>query len=261
MIPDLERVPGVLGEIARRRLEDVLRGLEAGEAPEPAALPPAPSFRAALEAPGLSLIAEVKRKSPSQGDIAPLDAAKVARAYAQGGARAVSVLTEPHYFAGSDADLVRVRRAVELPVLRKDFTVHPAQVPQARRLGASAVLLIVAVLGEWTGAYLELARAEGLAALVEVHDARELEIALEAGAGIVGINNRDLVTLEVNLDTAPRLGRLARGRGFDWVLVAESGYARAEELRSLKGLFDGVLVGTSLARSGRWREAVASLLG
>ncbi len=247
----------MLGEICRRRLAEV-SARPYRLSPDPSQ--PIPSFSQALALPGLSLIAEVKRKSPSQGDIAPLDAAVVARSYEQGGARAISVLTEAHYFAGSEEDLRAVRQAVRLPLLRKDFTVHPSQIPEARALGASAVLLIVAALGELTGAYLELVRESGLEALVEIHDERELDIALEAGASILGINNRDLVSLKVNMDTAPRLGELARSRGFEGLLVAESGYSRPEELRPLAGRFDAVLVGTSLARSGDWQKAIEALM-
>jgi len=222
--------------------------------------PAVPSFSGALAQPGLSLIAEVKRKSPSQGDIARLEPAQVARQYAEGGARAISVLTEPHYFAGSDQDLRAVRGAVDLPILRKDFTVHPYQLAEARSLGAAAALLIVAVLREETPRFLEAAHQAGIEALVEVHDEAELEIALAAGAKLLGINNRDLTTLEVNLETAPRLGRLARQRGYSGLLVAESGYSRPEELTALGGLFDAVLVGTSLARSGGWRQAAQALM-
>lgn len=256
MKPDLSKVPGVLGEISRRRYAEVL-GLE------PPHFPPAPesvpSFLEALKQPGLSLIAEVKRKSPSQGHIAPLDAAQVARSYALGGARAISVLTEPHYFAGSDQDLLEVGRAVDLPLLRKDFTVHPVQLEQARSLGASAVLLIVAVLGELTATYLQIARQHGLDALVEVHDERELELALSSGAEIIGVNNRNLVDLHIDLRTAPRLGQLARKGGFAGILVAESGYGKATELAQIRGLFDAILVGTSLVQSGDWASAAQKL--
>lgn len=247
----------MLGEICRRRLAEVSARPYCSN---PDLSQPIPSFSQALALPGLSLIAEIKRKSPSQGDIASLDAPAVARAYERGGARAISVLTEPHFFAGSDEDLLAVRQAVSLPLLRKDFTVHPSQIPEARALGASAVLLIVAALGELTGVYLELARKNGLEALVEIHDERELDIALGAGASILGINNRDLVSLEVNMDTAPRLGQLARSRGFEGLLVAESGYSTPEELRSLVGRFDAVLVGTSLARSTDWQQAIEALM-
>lgn len=241
---ELSGVPGVLGEISRRRLQEVLPLIK-----QPlAAFTPAPSFANALALPGLSLIAEVKRKSPSQGDIAPINPAGLAQQYQQGGARAISVLTEPHYFAGADADLLAVKQAVQLPLLRKDFTVHPWQIDQARSLGAAAVLLIVAVLGKHTAAYLQHAKNLGLDALVEVHDANELAIALDAGANIVGINNRDLRTLHIDLSTAPKLGSLARSQGFSGLLVAESGYSDATQLAPLGKLFDAVLVGTSLVR-------------
>ena len=254
--PDLSTVPGVLGEISRRRYTEVV-GLHPPLFPQP--LERTPSFADALRLPGLSLIAEVKRKSPSEGDIAELDAAQVARSYAAGGARAISVLTEPHYFAGSDTDLLEVRRAVNLPVLRKDFTVHPVQIAEARSLGASAVLLIVAVLGDLTGAYLEIARRHGLDALVEVHDEAELEVALSGGAEIVGVNNRNLVDLKIDRSTAPRLGERAREGGFTGILVAESGYGAAAELDDIRPFFNAILVGTSLARSGEWAAAAQKL--
>jgi len=227
---------------------------------QPAATPP--SFSQSLRQPGLSLIAEVKRKSPSQGEIAlKLEAATLARAYAAGGARAISVLTEPHYFAGSDQDLLDVRQAVDLPVLRKDFIVHPVQVAQARGLGASAVLLMVAVLGSLTELYLKLTREQGLEALVEVHDEAELEVALGAASEIIGINNRNLADLSLDRSTAPRLGRLARQAGFTGLLVAESGYSDPAQLAQVEGLFDAVLIGTSLARSSEWQTAVAQMTG
>ncbi|BFH75738.1 indole-3-glycerol phosphate synthase TrpC [Thermus thermophilus] len=254
MRPDLARVPGVLGEIARRRALEVVPY----PLPEP---PPVPSFKEALLLPGLSLIAEVKKQSPSEGLIREVDPVEAALAYQRGGARAVSVLTEPHRFGGSLLDLKRVREAVDLPLLRKDFVVDPFMLEEARAFGASAALLIVALLGDLTGAYLERARSLGLDALVEVHTERELEIALEAGTEILGINNRDLATLKINLETAPRLGRLARERGYSGVLVAESGYARREELKALEGLFDAVLVGTSLMRSPNLEEALRQLVG
>jgi indole-3-glycerol phosphate synthase len=259
MIPDLSRVPGILGEIARRRYQEVagLGGLKLAKPAKKVA-----SLSQALKLPGISLIAEIKRKSPSQGEIAfQLDAAAVAKAYKAGGARAISVLTEPHYFAGSDQDLLEVCRAVDLPVLRKDFTVHPAQIAQARAMGASAVLLIVAVLGDLTELYLGLSQEQGIEALVEVHDQTELKLALAAGASIVGINNRNLTDLSIDCSTAPRLGLLARQLGFSGLLVAESGYNHPAQLAPLKGLFDGVLIGTSLSRSGNWQTAAAQLSG
>ncbi|MBO1436477.1 indole-3-glycerol phosphate synthase TrpC [Meiothermus sp. CFH 77666] len=257
MVPELSKVPGILGEISRRRYSEVV-GLEGLEWAVPAAAPP--SFSQALRLPGLSLIAEVKRKSPSQGEIAvALEAAQVARAYRAGGARAISVLTEPHYFAGSDQDLLEVRQAVDLPILRKDFTVHPVQIAQSRAIGASAVLLIVAVLGSLTEVYLKLAHEQGLDALVEVHDEAELEIALAAGAPIIGVNNRNLADLSIDRSTAPRLGQMARRAGFSGLLVAESGYSEPAQLVELEGLFDAVLIGTSLARSANWQAAATQM--
>ncbi len=246
MIPQLEEVPGVLGRIARQRLRQVLASRPT-IGPRPEAAPP--SFERALRKPGLSLIAEIKRKSPSAGRIADLDPRATAEAYARGGARAISVLTEPEYFGGRNQDLVAARVA-GLPLLRKDFVVHPDQIWEARGLGASAVLLIVGILGPLTGAYLREAQKAGLDALVEVHNEVELALALEAGARIIGINNRDLKTLEVDLTTAPRLARRARALGFEGVLVAESGYASPEDLATIRDLVDAVLVGTSLAGHG-----------
>ncbi len=197
MVPDLSRVPGVLGEICRRRYAEVA-ALEKNTFDPPPQAPP--SFARALSGPGLSLIAEVKRKSPSQGEIAALDAAQVAQAYAAGGAQAISVLTEPHYFAGSDRDLIEVRQAVGLPILRKDFTVHPLQIAQARALGASAVLLIVAVLGQLTEAYLRLARSEGLDSVGRGPRRGRAR----AGLGCRGLHHRD---------QQPQPGRPERGPG------------------------------------------------
>ncbi len=247
-------MPGVLGEIARKRAQEVAPY----PLPEP---PPVPSFKEALLLPGLSVIAEVKRQSPSAGVIREVDPVEAALAYERGGARAVSVLTEPHRFGGSLLDLKRVRERVGLPLLRKDFVVDPFMLEEARAFGASAALLIVALLGELTGAYLEEARRLGLEALVEVHTERELEVALEAGAEVLGVNNRDLATLQIDLATAPRLGRLARERGFGGVLVAESGYSRKEELKPLEGLFDAVLIGTSLMRAPDLEAALRELVG
>lgn len=211
--------------------------------------PAARRFEAALNGPDLALIAEVKRASPSQGAIAPLDPAAAARAYEAGGALAISVLTEPRHFDGNPQALHEVLAAVGLPVLRKDFVVHPAMLREAAQWGASAALLMVSVLGEATGAYLETAHHLGVDALVEVHDEAELDVALDAGARIIGVNNRDLTTLDIDLEVSPRLIRLARQRGFTGVLVAESGYRTPDQIASLRGVADAVLVGSSLAGS------------
>ncbi len=256
MLPDLARIPGILGRIARDRAR---RFLAEGPRHFPYAFPEVPSFLEALAQPGLSMIAEIKRKSPSAGFLADLDAATTALAYARAGARAVSVLTEPEYFGGRLDDLIAARVS-GLPLLYKDFVVHPDQVVEARAAGASAVLLIVALLGELTGDYLELAHRLGLEALVEVHTEQELDVALAAGARIVGINNRDLATLEVDLSVAPRLARRARQRGFGGLLVAESGYRHPEELAAVAPFVDAVLIGTHLAVSGEPQSALRELL-
>ncbi|MBB6097679.1 indole-3-glycerol phosphate synthase [Deinobacterium chartae] len=254
---DFDRIPGVLGEIVRARWNDYRDAVFE----RPQATGAARRFEAALSGPELALIAEVKGASPSQGFIADLDPLEAARAYLRGGAAAISVLTEPRRFAGSPMALKRVTSGIEAPALRKDFVVHPAMLLEAREWGASAALLMVSVLGERTAEFLEVAHHLGLDALVEVHDADELEIALAAGARIIGVNNRDLTTLEIHLDNAPRLIRAARERGFEGVLVAESGYSRPEQLAPLRGLADAVLVGSSLAGSGDLEAATRTLLG
>ncbi|PYE56666.1 indole-3-glycerol phosphate synthase TrpC [Deinococcus yavapaiensis] len=252
---DFTAVPGVLGRIVRERAEDYLDAEF-----QPSARPRTKRFERALRLPGLSLIAEVKRASPSKGHIAALDPAQAARSYERGGARAVSVLTEPRHFGGDDQALRDVVKAVAIPALRKDFVVHPAMLAEAAQLGASAALLMVSVLGELTHTFVQTAHALGLDALVEVHDERELDVALEADAEILGVNNRDLTTLKTDLANAPRLMRLARARGFEGVLVAESGYERAEQLADVRGLADAVLVGSSLAAADDLEEAARRLM-
>ncbi len=267
----LARVPGVLGRIATERARDYAAAAVTAFLPgqmgradtqRSSSEPPAGRgrFAAALRAPGLSLITEIKRGSPSQGAIADLEPVEAARAYEAGGAAALSVLTEPRHFGGCLEHLRDVAAASSLPAMRKEFVVHPAQLTEAAQAGAAATLLIAAVLGPRLGAYLDYAHALGLDALVEVHDEDELEAALAAGAQIVGVNNRDLRTLEVDLATAPRLLRRARDAGFSGVLVAESGYAAADDLANVADLADAALIGTALAGSGDLAGAVRTLL-
>ncbi|WP_456829277.1 indole-3-glycerol phosphate synthase TrpC [Deinococcus sp. UYEF24] len=253
---------GVLGQIVRERSQDYQNAqAELGPARTQAG-----RFRSALARPGLSLIAEVKRASPSQGAIAALDPAQAALSYEHGGAAALSVLTEPRHFGGNPEALREVVAVTGLPALRKDFVVHPAMLAQAADWGAAAALLMVSVLGEQTARYLRLARHLGLDALVEVHDEHELEIALASGAEIIGVNNRDLTTLSISLANAPRLIASARAQGYTGLLVAESGYRSAADLVGLRGpaglhrLADAVLVGSSLAGSGDLTRAVRELL-
>jgi len=247
---------GVLGQIVRERTQDYHD--VTGEPGPPRAA--SGRFRTALAGPGLSLIAEVKRASPSQGAIAALDPAQAALSYEQGGAAALSVLTEPRHFGGNRGALEEVVAVTRLPALRKDFVVHPAMLLEAANWGAGAALLMVSVLGDQTALYLSLARHLGLDALVEVHDEAELQVALEAGADLIGVNNRDLTTLEISLANAPRLGALARAQGFAGLLVAESGYRTAADLAGLSPQADAVLVGSSLAGSGDLARAVRELL-
>jgi indole-3-glycerol phosphate synthase len=254
-LEQLEKVPGVLGKISRERYADY-QNVRVSKVKETALRA---SFKAALSQSGLSIIAEVKRSSPSQGAIANLDPVEAALSYEAGGAAAISVLTEPRYFGGKLKHLEKVSQAVSLPCLRKDFTVHPQQVIEAKAAGASAVLLIVAVLREETASYLKFAQSFGLDVLVEVHDRAELAIALKAGADIIGVNNRNLQTLEIDLNNAPSLIKEAKDSGFQGLLVAESGYKTLDELRAIKTLADAVLIGTSLAGSGNLQEAVAKL--
>ena len=221
---------------------------------------PARGFTAALRtAPGVGVVAEVKRRSPSKGDLAAgLDPATLAGAYERGGAHCLSVLTDREFFAGSPEDLRAARAATGLPVLRKDFTVAPADVCDARIMGADAVLLIAAALDDDELAELHtLALDVGLDALVEVHDEQELERALAAGAALVGVNQRDLVTFEVDHERAERVGRAMPDTV---VRVAESGIRGPDDARRLADAgFDAVLVGESLVTAPDPAAAVAAL--
>jgi indole-3-glycerol phosphate synthase len=197
----------------------------------------------------VAVIAEVKRASPSKGLLAgDLDPVRLASAYEDGGAAALSVLTDREFFRGSPDDLVAARAATRLPVLRKDFTVGPADVLDARCMGADAVLLIAAALSpQQIPELIELAAAVGLDALVEVHDEAEADRALAAGATLIGVNQRDLVTFEVDTDRAERVGRMLPS---GVIRVAESGIRHGDDVRRLGDAgFDAVLVGEALVVS------------
>ena len=229
-------------------------------------LPPTRGFAAAIRAhespPGpdlVAVIAEIKRRSPSKGDLFPdLDPANLARQYEVGGAACLSVLTDVDFFGGSPSDLQTARAAVALPALRKDFTVSPQDVVDTRLMGADAVLLIVAALSDSELAdFHALALELGLDALVEVHDEGELERAQVAGATLIGVNQRDLVTFEVDTDRAVRV---ARSFPAGVVKVAESGIVGAEDAATLaEAGYDAVLVGEALVTSGDPAAAVRSL--
>jgi indole-3-glycerol phosphate synthase len=249
----LERiVDRTRAEVARRKQEVPL----AVSAAEPTSRRP---FVAALRRPGLSLIAEHKRSSPSAGAIRDdLRLEDVVGAYERGGAAALSVLTEGPSFGGSLDDIGAARAASGLPILRKDFIVDPYQLHEAVSAGADAVLLIVAALGDDELAGLrQLAGELGLAILVEVHDERELDRAVAAGAELIGINNRNLVTLEVDTRrTFELLDRVPEGV----IVVAESGFAERPQLDELEGAgVDGVLIGEALMRSTAIEASVRAL--
>ncbi len=210
---------------------------------------------------GPGIIAEIKRASPSRGWIRrDLDAAAVARAYADAGACAVSVLTEGRRFGGSLADLEAASRACgPVPVLRKDFVLDEYMLAESRAFGADLVLLMVSVLGDATAGMVALARRHGLEPLVEVHDEREMEIAGAAGASLIGINNRDLATLRVDLSVSERLLPLAPPGA---IKVVESGIASHEDVLRFRALgADALLVGEALVRSGDPGAALRRLAG
>ena len=227
----------------------------------PAADRRAHAFADALRAPGLSIIAEHKRRSPSAGEIRPgSSVAEIAAAYERGGAAAMSVLTEQRHFGGTLEDLRAARRASALPLLRKDFIVDEYQLAEARAWGADCILLIVAALQPVQMRDLEqTARALGLAVLVEVHDAAELELALQLRTALIGINNRDLKTFEVSLDTTldllPRIGA-------ERLVVAESGILQKADVARLRAAgVNAFLVGEAFMRAPDPGAELARLFG
>jgi indole-3-glycerol phosphate synthase len=249
----LRSVEAALPALHPRRAE-----LEAGarEAPPPR------GFARAVRRPGeVAVIAEHKRRSPSAGAIAPRsDAARVCAAYADAGAAAVSVLTEGPHFGGAVADLEAARAACGVPILRKDFVLHPVQVAEARAAGADAVLLIVRALEAARLRELASAAADwGMDALVEVHDAAELDVALGAGAALVGINSRDLRTFTTDL---ARIEALAADVPEGVTVVGESGIGGPADVDRLGAAgVHAVLVGTTLMRSEAPAAALAELVG
>ena len=218
-------------------------------------------FRAALAGGDISFICEVKKASPSKGVIAEnfpyLD---IARDYEKAGAAAISCLTEPFWFKGSDEYLREIARAVRIPVLRKDFTVDEYMIYQAKLLGASAVLLICSILSaRQISEYLEIAHSLGLSALVEAHDEAEVLTAVECGAEIIGVNNRDLKNFKVDINNSARFRALVPR---DRVFVSESGIKTAEDIQKLRSNgTDAVLIGETLMRSPDKRAMLNELRG
>ena len=251
----------ILDEICAARRLDVARAREARPLAAPARRVDAYRMHAALSAPGVGLITEIKKASPSKGPIDPgLDVAERAREYAAAGARAISVLTEPEWFAGSLADLERAHGAVPAtPLLRKDFIVDEYQVLETAHSGAAALLLIVAALEESTFRRLfSLADGLGLDVLVEVHTEAELDVALASPARLIGVNNRNLQTLKIDLSISEALiPRIPRDR----LAVAESGFSRPEEVRRLADCgARAFLVGESLMTHGQPGAKMRELL-
>jgi len=268
----MKKPPAILGKIAESTLIRVAKAKEALPLEQiKNILPrPAPSFGAgqdqhehyferALSAQGLSFICEVKKASPSKGIIAEdFPWLEIAKEYEEGGAAAISVLTEPEFFLGSELYLQEISAAVKIPTLRKDFIIDPYQIYEAKLWGAGAVLLICALLEPQTvSEYIKIADELNLDCLVEIHSEDEANEAVSAGARIIGINNRDLTTFKVDTGLTARLKKQIP----DWILtVAESGINNADDIRELKDIkVDAVLIGESLMRASDKKQFLNSL--
>lgn len=206
-------------------------------------------FTKALSGCGLSFICEVKKASPSKGIISEdFPYMEIAREYEEAGANAISVLTEPKYFLGSDEIFRQIREKISLPMIRKDFTVDEYQIYEAKVLGADAILLIVAILSpEEIKRYLQICDELGTCALVETHDKEEIEVAIQAGAKLIGVNNRNLKDFSVNVENALNLKRYIAD---DIIFVAESGMQSVEDIKEIaKSKTDAVLIGEALMRA------------
>jgi indole-3-glycerol phosphate synthase len=249
----IETIPDILARIVakkRQELSGAALPLDRWERMAAERAPGRRDFRAALRAKAPAIIAEVKKASPSKGVLSQdFDPARIASAYDRGGAAAVSVLTDETFFQGSLADLEAARAAISLPVLRKDFTIAESQILQAAAHGADAILLIAAILTEQQIRELRACAARlGLAALVEVHNRRELDVAIAAGADLIGVNNRDLATFRVTLDTSLELApHMPAGA----LLVSESGIHSSADIARLRAAgYSAFLVGEHLMKSG-----------
>jgi indole-3-glycerol phosphate synthase len=248
-----DTIPDILARIVAKKREELAGAVPPLAQWEEAAEVCAGSrrdFRAALLRRDPAIIAEVKKASPSKGVLSPdFDPVRTAVAYESGGASAVSVLTDESFFQGSLRDLQSARAAIAIPVLRKDFTISPTHVLQAAAHGADAILLIAAILTEREiRDFRELAAEHRMSALVEVHDRRELEIAVAAGSDIIGVNNRNLSTFQVTLDTSLRLAEHIPAGA---VRISESGIHSAEDVATLRAAgYSAFLVGEHLMKSG-----------
>lgn len=223
-------------------------------------MPPVRSLSQAIKKPGNSIIAEIKPASPSKGVIREqVDPVKIAKAYERGGASAISVLTDQTYFKGKKESLTKVREAVNIPVLRKDFILDESQLVESRLIGADAILLIVAILDhDQCIALSKEAHELGLEVLVEVHQESEIETAIRCGADVIGINNRNLSTFQTDLATTERLRTLITA---DCPVITESGIHSVEDVQRLRGYqVDGMLIGEYLMRQPDQQRAVEELL-
>ena len=216
-------------------------------------------FKEALKDPEIAIIAEVKKASPSKGLIAEdFDYIKIAKDYEQAGASAISVLTESYFFKGSNDYLKEIAENVSIPILRKDFTIDEYMIWEAKSLGASAILLIVSILDDvQLKRYLDLAHELGLSAIVETHDEKEIRTAIDAGAEIIGVNNRNLADFTVDINNSVNLRRLVSD---DILFISESGIKTSEDVRRLKeNNVDAVLIGETLMRSDDKKAMIEEL--
>ncbi len=248
--------------VKRREVADRKKAIPPAALEEAVArMPPARDFRRALAGGMSAIIAEVKRRSPSRGVLREdFDPLRIARAYEENGAAVVSVLTDATFFGGSSEDLTAVKSTISLPVLRKEFIIDPWQIRETRAIGADALLLIAAILGEKElREYRELAASLGLASLVEIHDRPELEKALSSGAEIIGINNRDLRTFRTDIATSLALAPLIPA---DRIVVAESGIRSRAEIETLmRAGVRGFLIGEALVVSPDIGATLKGFLG
>jgi indole-3-glycerol phosphate synthase len=277
MAPEL---PSVLQEIVAHKLQEVAASKAAQPRFDLEGLQPTRGFGDAIRAPGSTdataqeaqslsrracrLIAEVKRASPTKGVLRPdFEPVALARAYAENGAAAISVLTDERFFQGHADYLRRIRTEVPVPLLRKEFLIDEWQIAESRALGADAVLLIVAILTpQQLCDYLQATHSLGMDALVEVHTEAELDVALASGARIIGVNNRDLNTFVTDLATTERFAPRIKGAGQEHMLVSESGIHSATDVARLAALgVDAILVGESLVRERDVAPKVRELAG
>ncbi|MGA7241407.1 MAG: indole-3-glycerol phosphate synthase TrpC [Bryobacteraceae bacterium] len=259
----IETVPDILARIVATKREEVSAAeasLSVWESAAEAQIAGRRDFSAALRAKAPAIIAEVKKASPSRGILsADFDPVRIARAYQSGGAAAISVLTDAPYFQGALSDLEAARAAIQLPVLRKDFTIASSQILEAAAHGADAILLIAAILNERElRDFRELAARYRMAALVEVHNRAELDMAIASGADLIGVNNRDLTSFEVALETSLRLAEYMPPGA---LLVSESGIHDTRDIARLRAAgFQAFLVGEHLMKSGDPASALRKLV-